>query len=149
MEEARANILRLGGIPAMNTFSKLYLALLVQFPWKYCPPSRSRWCSCQSGRHSTSNKMSLGAAPCSCPCHHQSLQTTRELPPGFETVCHELYPIGTEHKTFVCRGDERLLSWRNFFLIMDDVFKAFSIAVFSSDAAARIGRGGTWWSSDR
>src|SRR6266566_5305179 len=28
MQEARANILRLGGIPAMNTFSKLYLALL-------------------------------------------------------------------------------------------------------------------------
>ena len=30
--EARANILRLGGIPRMNTFSKLYLALLGQFP---------------------------------------------------------------------------------------------------------------------
>ena len=27
MQEARANILRLGGIPRMNTFSKLYLAL--------------------------------------------------------------------------------------------------------------------------
>src|SRR5713226_7435664 len=37
MQEARANILRLGGIPAMNTFSKLYLALLGQFPWKYLP----------------------------------------------------------------------------------------------------------------
>src|ERR1700720_4992384 len=34
MREARANILRLGGIPRMNTFSKLYLALLGQFPWK-------------------------------------------------------------------------------------------------------------------
>src|SRR3954454_4267681 len=28
MHDARANILRLGGIPKMNTFSKLYLALL-------------------------------------------------------------------------------------------------------------------------
>ena len=37
MQEARANILRLGGIPQMNTFSKLYLALLGQFPWKYLP----------------------------------------------------------------------------------------------------------------
>src|SRR6202030_1851299 len=37
MREARANILRLGGIPRMNTFSKLYLALLGQFPWKYLP----------------------------------------------------------------------------------------------------------------
>ena len=37
MQEARANIMRLGGIPQMNTFSKLYLALLGQFPWKYLP----------------------------------------------------------------------------------------------------------------
>ena len=29
--------MRLGGIPQMNTFSKLYLALLGVFPWKYLP----------------------------------------------------------------------------------------------------------------
>ena len=32
MQEARACVLRLGGIPQMNTYSKLYLALLGQFP---------------------------------------------------------------------------------------------------------------------
>src|SRR5438045_6714699 len=37
MHEARSTILRLGGIPKMNTFSKLYLALLGQFPWQYLP----------------------------------------------------------------------------------------------------------------
>ena len=37
MRDARANILRLGGIPQMNTYGKLYLALLGQFPWKYLP----------------------------------------------------------------------------------------------------------------
>src|SRR6266404_7175060 len=37
MREARAAIMRLGGIPRMNTFSKLYLALLGQFPWQYVP----------------------------------------------------------------------------------------------------------------
>ena len=37
MHEARACILRLGGIPRMNTYAKLYLALLGQFPWKYLP----------------------------------------------------------------------------------------------------------------
>src|SRR5207237_241574 len=37
MAEARANLLPLGGIPRLNTFSKLYLALLGQFPWKYLP----------------------------------------------------------------------------------------------------------------
>src|SRR5256886_4558643 len=32
MQEARATIMRLGGVPQMNTFSKLYLALLGVFP---------------------------------------------------------------------------------------------------------------------
>src|SRR5213082_2886576 len=37
MRDARATIMRLGGIPRMNTFSKLYLALLGQYPWQYLP----------------------------------------------------------------------------------------------------------------
>src|SRR3954453_8814484 len=35
MQEARANILRLAGLPAMNTFSKLYLALVGELPWPF------------------------------------------------------------------------------------------------------------------
>src|SRR6185436_11780831 len=35
MREARFNILRMSCIPAWHTFSKLYVAFLVQFPWKY------------------------------------------------------------------------------------------------------------------
>ena len=42
MREARANIMRRGGIPQMNTFSKLYLALLGQFPWQYLASDSSR-----------------------------------------------------------------------------------------------------------
>jgi squalene-hopene/tetraprenyl-beta-curcumene cyclase len=34
---AREMALRLGGVPRMNTFSKLYLALLGLFPWEYVP----------------------------------------------------------------------------------------------------------------
>src|SRR2546430_15091470 len=39
MRKARENILRLGGIPRVNTFSKIYLALLGQFPWPYLSAS--------------------------------------------------------------------------------------------------------------
>ena len=58
MREARANIMRRGGIPQMNTFSKLYLALLGQFPWK--------WFSSHAGLRFTFTKCHPGAAPCSC-----------------------------------------------------------------------------------
>jgi squalene cyclase len=37
MLQAREVALHLGGVPRMNTFSKLYLALLGLFPWQYVP----------------------------------------------------------------------------------------------------------------
>ena len=37
MLRAREMALHLGGVPRMNTFSKLYLALLGLFPWEYVP----------------------------------------------------------------------------------------------------------------
>ena len=37
MLKAREMALNLGGVPRMNTFSKLYLALLGLFPWDYVP----------------------------------------------------------------------------------------------------------------
>src|SRR5690349_10906312 len=37
MLKAREVGLSLGGVPRMNTFSKLYLALLGLFPWRYVP----------------------------------------------------------------------------------------------------------------
>ena len=37
MLQAREVALHFGGVPRMNTFSKLYLALLGLFPWQYVP----------------------------------------------------------------------------------------------------------------
>ena len=37
MLRARETAKNLGGVPRMNTFSKLYLALIGLFPWEYVP----------------------------------------------------------------------------------------------------------------
>ena len=122
MEEARANILRLGGIPRMNTFSKLYLALLGQFPWKYLPTIPvemvllPKWAPFNIYKMSSWSRAML--VPLAIINH---FKPTRELP-GLKQL-HELYPLGTEHEDFRLPRDERFLSWRNFFLTMDDVFK--------------------------
>ena len=122
MEEARANILRLGGIPRMNTFSKLYLALLGQFPWKYLPTIPvemvllPKWAPFNIYKMSSWSRAML--VPLAVINH---FKPTRELP-GLKQL-HELYPLGTEHEDFRLPRDERFLSWRNFFLTMDDVFK--------------------------
>jgi squalene-hopene/tetraprenyl-beta-curcumene cyclase len=122
MEEARANILRLGGIPRMNTFSKLYLALLGQFPWKYLPTIPvemvllPKWAPFNIYKMSSWSRAML--VPLAIINH---FKPTRELP-GLRQL-HELYPLGTEHEDFRLPRDERFFSWRNFFLTMDDVFK--------------------------
>ncbi|MEY2525489.1 MAG: squalene-hopene/tetraprenyl-beta-curcumene cyclase [Verrucomicrobiota bacterium] len=123
MQEARADILRLGGIPAMNTFSKLYLALLGQFPWKYMPTIPVEmvllptWAPFHIYKMSSWSRAML--VPLSVINH---FKPTRELP-GLKQL-HELYPLGTEHKDFRLPRDERFFSWRNFFLTADEVLKA-------------------------
>src|SRR5438128_12641537 len=95
MREARANIMRLGDIPQMNTFSKLYLALLGQFPWKYLPaipvemvllPSWSSFNICKMSSWSRAMIIPLAII--------NHFKPTRIL--SGEKQLHALYPLATE-----------------------------------------------------
>ncbi len=125
MQEARADILRLGGIPRMNTFSKLYLALLGQFPWQYLPTIPvemillPKWSPFHIYKMSSWSRAML--IPLAIINH---FKPTRELP-GLKQL-HELYPLGTEHKDFTLPRDARTLTWRNLFLRADHVIKIIS-----------------------
>lgn len=122
MQEARANILRLGGIPRLNTFSKLYLALLGQFPWNYLPTIPVEMILLPSWAPFHIYKMSSWSRAMLVPLaiiNH--FKPTRQLP-GLKQL-HELYPLGTEHEDFTLPRDERFFTWRNFFLRADEVLK--------------------------
>ena len=122
MQEARANILRLGGIPRMNTFSKLYLALLGQFPWQYLPAIPVEMILLPGWSFFNIHKMSSWSRAMLVPLaiiNH--FKPTRGLPA--EKQLHELYPVGTEHNDFTLPRDGRFLAWRNFFLRADRVLK--------------------------
>jgi squalene-hopene/tetraprenyl-beta-curcumene cyclase len=106
----------------MNTYSKLYLALLGQFPWKYLPvipvemillPS---WCFFNIYKMSSWSRAML--IPLAIINH---FKPTRELPP--DRQLHELYPVGTEGNDFTLPRDQRLLTCRNFFLRADRALK--------------------------
>src|SRR5213082_881435 len=125
MRDARANILRLGGIPKMNTFSKLYLALLGQFPWHYLPSIPVEMILFPSWAFFNIYKMSSWSRAMLIPLaiiNH--FKPTRELP-GMKQL-HELYPLGTEHKDFTLPRDPRFFAWRNFFLRADHALKIIS-----------------------
>jgi squalene-hopene/tetraprenyl-beta-curcumene cyclase len=122
MQEARATIMRLGGIPQMNTFSKLYLALLGQFPWKYLPaipvemvllPKWAPFHICKMSSWSRAMLIPLAII--------NHFKPTRILPG--EKQLHELYPLGTEQSDLRLPRSETFWTWRNFFLRLDDTLK--------------------------
>jgi squalene-hopene/tetraprenyl-beta-curcumene cyclase len=114
MREARANILRLGGIPRMNTYSKLYLALLGQFPWKYLPviPVEMillpRWCFFNIYKMSSWSRAML--IPLAIINH---FKPTRDLPE--DKQLHELYRSGRKEATSLCRGTNACSPGETFF----------------------------------
>src|SRR5882724_8882118 len=122
MRDARATIMRLGGIPHMNTFSKLYLALLGQFPWKYLPTIPVEMVLLPSWAPFHIYKMSSWSRAMLVPLaviNH--FKPTRELPG--EKQLHELYPLGTEQSDLRLPRSEKFWTWRNFFLRVEDVLK--------------------------
>src|SRR5436309_1247470 len=122
MLEARANILRLGGIPRMNTFSKLYLALLGQFPWKYLPAIPVEMVLLPNWAPFNIYKMSSWSRAMLLPLgiiNH--FKPTRVL--SGDKQLHELYPLGTEQSDLRLPRSEKFWTWRNFFLRLDDTLK--------------------------
>src|SRR5213594_371667 len=122
MQEARATIMRLGGIPQMNTFSKLYLALLGVFPWKYLPAIPVEMVLLPSWAPFHIYKMSSWSRAMLIPLSIiNHFKPTRSLPGNKQL--HELYPLGTEQSDLRLPRSERFWTWRNFFLRLDDVLK--------------------------
>jgi len=115
MREARATILRLGGIPRTNTYAKLYLALMGQFPWQYLPTIPveivlfPHWFPFNLNEISSWSRAML--IPLAIINH---FKPTRALPP--EKNLHELYPAGTERSDLSMPRDRSFFSLRNFFL---------------------------------
>jgi squalene-hopene/tetraprenyl-beta-curcumene cyclase len=125
MREARANIMRRGGIPQMNTFSKLYLALLGQFPWKYLPAIPVEMVFLPSWAPFHVYKMSSWSRAMLVPLAIINHFKPTRILPG-EKQLHELYPLGTEQSDLRLPRSEKFWTWRNFFLRVDDCFKFLS-----------------------
>lgn len=122
MERGREAALRLGGIPRMNTYAKLYLALLGQFPWEKLPTIPvemallPRWFPLSLYRVSSWSRAML--VPLSILNH---LRPTRHLHPSLQI--RDLFPPGTREADLAPRPGRRLFSIRNLFLYLDRLLK--------------------------
>ena len=122
MLRAREVALSLGGVPRMNTFSKLYLALLGLFPWEYVPTIPCEVILIGKWFYVNFNEMSSWSRSMLVPLaiinHYRP---TRPLKNNINL--NELYPEGVHERDLALAPDPERVTWRNFFLWLDRLHK--------------------------
>jgi len=122
MLRAREVALNFGGVPRMNTFSKLYLALLGLLPWEYVPtiPCEvlliGKWFHVNFWDMSNWSRAML--VPLAIINHYKPTRT-----PKNPVTLDELYPHGFHERDLALPPDPDKVSWRNFFLWLDRLHK--------------------------
>jgi squalene-hopene/tetraprenyl-beta-curcumene cyclase len=120
MLAAREVALHLGGVPRMNTFSKLYLALLGLFPWEYVPTIPCEVLLLGKWFHVNFWDMSNWSRAMLVPLaiiNH--FKPTHQV----EVTLDELYPEGFHERDLALPPDPESFSLRNFFLWLDRLHK--------------------------
>ncbi|HPY29917.1 MAG TPA: squalene--hopene cyclase [Verrucomicrobiota bacterium] len=120
MLRAREVARALGGVPRMNTFSKLYLALLGLYPWKYVPTIPCEVLLIGKWFHVNFWEMSNWSRAMLVPLaiiNH--FKPTRPCTVDLD----ELYPEGFHERDLRLPRDPGWFTWRNFFLSLDKLHK--------------------------
>ena len=120
MLKAREMALHLGGVPRMNTFSKLYLALLGLYSWEYVPTIPCEVLLIGKWFHVNFWDMSNWSRGMLVPLaiiNH--FKPTRPV----TVTLDELYPEGIHERDLALAPDPERVSWRNFFLWLDRLHK--------------------------
>jgi len=120
MLRAREVALHLGGVPRMNTFAKLYLALLGLYSWEYVPTIPCEVLLLGKWFHVNFWDMSNWSRAMLVPLaiiNH--FKPTRSVTVDLD----ELYPEGLHERDLALAPDPDTLSWRNFFLWLDRLHK--------------------------
>ena len=122
MLKAREVALNHGGVPRMNTFSKLYLTLLGLYPWDYVPTIPSEVILIGKWFYVNFNEMSNWSRSMIVPLaiinHYKPTR-----PQNCPITLDELYPEGFHERDLALRPDPERFTWRNFFLWLDKLHK--------------------------
>lgn len=120
MLKAREMAKNLGGIPRMNTYSKLYLALMGLFPWEYTPTIPCEVILIGKWFHVNFHDMSSWTRAMLVPMSIiNHFKPTRPIPVKLD----ELYPEGFHERDLQLPRDPTWFTWRNFFLSLDKLHK--------------------------
>jgi len=124
MSRARERILALGGVPACNTFSKIYLCALGQYDYDAVPAIPPEivlfpnWFWFNIYEISSWSRAIL--IPLSI-CYAK--KPFKKIPD--EWNIDELFPAGRHGSSLRLKWEDKLIGWRNFFLVLDRLCHAF------------------------
>jgi squalene-hopene/tetraprenyl-beta-curcumene cyclase len=143
MTRAHATIVRLGGIPKANTYTKLGLATFGQYPWKHLPIIPSEIILLPNWLYFNIYEMSSWSRAMVVPLSIiNHFKPVRHLPP--EKQLHELFPYGTEHLNLGMRFDKKLFTWKNFFLGWNSVLKFLDSLPWKPFRSAALKKAEAW-----
>src|SRR5262249_32175386 len=112
----------LGGAAACNSFTKFYLALLGQFPYRNCPAVPPELVLLPRRAHANLYAMSAWTRPIVVPLSALSAhKPRRELPP--DQGIRELFLADPETPLWPHPPTKQWLSWTNVFLAVDALVK--------------------------
>ncbi len=120
MGKVRAEILRLGGITKVNSFTKIYLALVGEFPWEGVPAIPPELILFPKNFYFSIYSMSAWSRTMIVPLslvEHAKL--TRPLPFNVD----ELYVDGRENANIHLPWSKGIFTWHNFFLAWHYIIK--------------------------
>jgi len=124
LERARTKILEMGGVTEVNTFTKLYLAFFGQYDYDACPAIPPEivlfpnWFWFNIYEISSWSRAIL--VPLSI-CYAK--KPFKKLPDGMGV--EELFVEDMQNSRMHLRWSKKLLSWRNFFLLIDRMVHLF------------------------
>jgi squalene-hopene/tetraprenyl-beta-curcumene cyclase len=120
LEKARTRILEMGGVTECNTFTKIYLCFLGQYDWEAVPAippeimTFPKWFWFNIYEISSWSRAIL--VPLSI-CYAR--KPFKKIPP--EMCIDELFVGGRYGRHLHLKWNPKMISWRNFFLVMNQV----------------------------
>jgi squalene-hopene/tetraprenyl-beta-curcumene cyclase len=141
MLRAKEAVLRLGGVQAANTFTKIYLSIFGQYDWDACPAIPPELVLFPDLNYFSIYQMSSWSRAILVPLTViYAHKPTRDIP-GLSI--DEIFK-GGRRENLELPHDPRPISWRNFFLIIDKLAKLVERSRFKPLRAQALKRAEQW-----
>lgn len=123
MQRARKCILEKGGIMKANCFTKIYLAMFGQVDWQAVPAVPAEMILFPPGFFFSIYEMSYWSRCIVVPLSI-AIAKKPHIPVG-DDLLKEIYLIPREKVVYRIKRDQPSLSWRNFFIDADSIFRRY------------------------